>query len=188
MVTWIPSVVWRKVYKLSFTCTFNHRIFFYTKKTLYTLNNLHPFYYLLIMSSKNPSLSKMVILHLYVQCMYINLIFSTLHSTVHKEGWKGWLHLVTTSPTWEEREAREAEGLGGTDQAEATIRHSPQCVQQLAESLQRQEVHQPQSGEERLTAAVCGSSALWQVSTHLLSFFLSFGLYKQKCFLGKCNK
>lgn len=103
--------------------------------------------------------------------MYRDLTFSTLYSTVHKKGWKGRLHLVITSPTWEEREAREAEGLGGTDQTEAAVHHSPQRVQQLAESLQWQEVHQPQSGERCPTAAVCGSSALWQVSNHFLSFF-----------------
>lgn len=119
--------------------------------------------------------------------MYRDLTFSTLYSTVHKEGWKGRLHLDTTSPTWEEREAREAEGLGGTDQTEAAVHHSPQRVQQLAESLQQQEVHQPQSGEGRLTAVVCGSSALWQVSNHCLSFF-SFAINKQRHFLCKCNK
>lgn len=60
--------------------------------------------------------------------MYRDLTFSTLYSTVHKKGWKGRLHLVTTSPTWEEGEAREAEGLGGTDQTEAAVHHSPQRV------------------------------------------------------------
>lgn len=86
MLTWIPSVVWGKFYKtfiymynVQYLHFNNHRIFFYTKRVLCILKNLHPFYCLFSMSSKNPSLIKMVKLHLYVQRSY--LLHITFNST-----------------------------------------------------------------------------------------------------------
>lgn len=102
-----------------------------------------------------------------------------LHSTVHSKARKGRLHLVAPSSSWEEREVGTAERCGGSDQVQTVLGHPTQHVQQLAESVQWEEVYKHDTGQGGATAIVCGSSGLGQVRKNIVLLIYMCIMYLQ---------